>query len=61
MLPIYVDKRVRVFYHKPKAGGRHFVFELELHVKLDRVPAKSDVVRRIGFVSKGQLEAKLLV
>ena len=60
MSPIFVDKRVRVFYQKPKAGGPHFVFELELHVKLDRVPAKSDVVRRIGFVSKGQLEAKLL-
>jgi hypothetical protein len=37
------------------------VHELKLHVELDRVTAKSDVVRRIGVVSKGQLEAKLLV
>jgi hypothetical protein len=36
------------------------VLELKLHVELDRVTAKSDVVRRIGVVSKGQLEAKLL-
>jgi hypothetical protein len=34
------------------------VLELKLHVELDRVTAKSDVVRRI--VSKGQLKAKLL-
>jgi hypothetical protein len=32
---------------------------LKLHVQLDRVAAKTDVVRRICFVSKRQLEAKL--
>ena len=36
------------------------MLELKLHVELDRVTAKSDVVRRIGVVSKGQLKAKLL-
>src|SRR5215831_19825968 len=29
-------------------------------MEFDRVSAKTDVVRRIGFVSKSQLEAKLL-
>jgi hypothetical protein len=43
-----------------QADGPHFVLELNLHVELDRVTAKSDVVRWIVFVSKGQLEAKLL-
>ena len=36
------------------------VLELKLHLKDDRVAAKPDVVRWIGFVSKGQLNAKLL-
>ena len=36
------------------------MFELKLHVEFDRVSAKSDVVWWIGFVSKSQLEAKLL-
>jgi hypothetical protein len=36
------------------------VLELKLHVEFDRVPAKSDVIRMIGFVSEGQLETKLL-
>jgi len=31
-----------------------------LHVKLDGVTTKSDVVRWIGFVPKGQLGSKLL-
>ena len=52
--------RVWVLDQKPQTDGPHFVLELKLHVELDRVTAKSDVVRRIGFVAKGQLEAKLL-
>ena len=57
-LPVFIEKRVWVLYQKPQADGPHFVLELKLHVELDCVTAKSDVVRRIGFVSKGQLEAK---
>jgi hypothetical protein len=34
--------------------------ELKLHVEFDGVTAKPDVVRWIGFVSKCQLEQKLL-
>jgi len=59
-LPVFVEKRVRVLYQKPQADGPHFVLELKLHMELDRVTAKSDVVRWIVLVSKGQLEAKLL-
>src|SRR5712672_2287415 len=58
-LPVFVEKRVWVLDQKAQADGPHFVIELKLHVELDRVTAKSDVVRRIGVVSKGQLEAKL--
>ena len=36
------------------------MLELKLHVELDRVSAKSDVVRWIGFVLKSQPETKLL-
>ena len=32
--------------------------ELKLHVQLDSIAAKTDVVRWIGFVAKGQPEAK---
>jgi hypothetical protein len=59
-LPVFIEEQVRVLYEKPQADGPHFVLELKLHVELDRVTAKSDVVRRIGLVSEGQLEAKLL-
>jgi hypothetical protein len=38
----------------------HLMLELKLHVEFDRVTAKPDVVRWIGFVSKGQLKSKLL-
>ena len=53
--PVFVEKRVWVIYQKPQPGGAHFVLELKLHVEFDRVTAKSDVVRRIGFVSKRKL------
>jgi hypothetical protein len=56
----FVEERIWVLYQKPQADGAHFVFELKLHVELDRVTPKPDVVRRIRFVSKRQLEAKLL-
>jgi len=52
--------RVWVLDQKPQTDGPHFVLELKLHVEFDRVTAKPDVVRWIGFVSKGQLESKLL-
>jgi hypothetical protein len=32
---------------------------LKLHVEIDSVTAKSDIVRRVGCVAKGQIEAKL--
>jgi hypothetical protein len=35
------------------------VLELELHVDLDCVTPKSNIVRWIGFVSEGELKAKL--
>ena len=59
-MPVFVEKHVWVLHQKPQTDGPHFVLKLKLHVELDRVAAKSDVVRMIGFVSKGQLEAKLL-
>ena len=36
------------------------MLELKLHVEFDGVTAKPDVVRWIGFISKGQLESKPL-
>ena len=36
------------------------MLELKLHVEFDGVALKPDVVRWIGFVSKGQLESKSL-
>jgi hypothetical protein len=36
------------------------MLELKLHVEFDGVTLKPDVVRWIGFVSKGQLESELL-
>jgi hypothetical protein len=36
------------------------MLELKLHVEFDGATLKPDVVRWIGFVSKGQLESKLL-
>jgi hypothetical protein len=59
-LPVFVEERVWVLREKPQADGAHFVLELKLHVELDRVSAKSDVVRWIGFVLKSQPETKLL-
>src|SRR5262249_17856201 len=57
---IFVEECVWVLHQKPQADSAHFVLELKLHVELDRVTAKSNVVRRITFVAEGQLEAKLL-
>src|SRR6516162_8839212 len=59
-LPILIEERVRVLNQKPQANAAHFVLELKLHVELDRVTTKSDIIWRIGVVLKGQLEAKLL-
>jgi hypothetical protein len=59
-LPVFVEECVGVFHQKPQADCSHFMLELKLHVEFDGVTAKPDVVRRIGFVSKGQLESKLL-
>jgi hypothetical protein len=52
-LPEFAEKRVWVLYQKPQADCAHFMLVLKLHVEFDCVTAKSDVVRRIGFVSKG--------
>jgi hypothetical protein len=59
-LTVFVEERVWIFHQKPQADCPHLMLELKLHVKLDGVTAKPDVVRWIGFVSKGQLESKLL-
>jgi hypothetical protein len=53
-LTIFVGERVWVFYQKAQADCAHLMLELKLHVKFDGVAAKTDVVRWIGFVSKGQ-------
>src|SRR6185369_8010532 len=58
-LPVFVEERVRVLDEKPQADRAHLVLELKLHVELDRVAPKPDIVRRIG-VAEGQLEAQLL-
>jgi hypothetical protein len=57
---VFAEERVWIVHQKPQADCPHLMLELKLHVKLDRVTAKPDVVRWIGFVSKGQLESKLL-
>lgn len=59
-LPVGAEKRVGVLDQKPQADCGHFVIELKLHVDLDCVTTKSDIVRRIDFVSKGEFEAKPL-
>jgi hypothetical protein len=59
-LMILVEERVWIVDQKPQADYPHLVLELKLHVNLDGVTAKSDIVRWIGFVSKGQVEPKLL-
>src|SRR5215831_4001289 len=59
-LPIFIEERVWILNQKPQANAAHFVLELKLHVELDRVAAKSDIIRCIGVVLKGQPEAKLL-
>jgi hypothetical protein len=59
-LPVFVEKSIRVLHQESQADRAHLALELKLHVEDDRVAAKPDVVRWIGFVSKGQLEAKLL-
>src|SRR5579859_1141198 len=58
--PVLVEDGVRVLYQKAQADRAHLVLELKLHVELDRVTSKPDVVRRVGLVAKGQLEAKLV-
>jgi hypothetical protein len=60
LLTVFAEERVWIVHQKPQADCPHLMLELKLHVKLDRVTAKSDVVRWIGFVPKGQLESKLL-
>jgi hypothetical protein len=60
VLTVFAEERVWIVHQKSQADCPHLMLELKLHVKLDRVTAKSDVVRWIGFVPKGQLESKLL-
>jgi hypothetical protein len=58
-LPVFVEDCVGVLDQQSQADGAHFMLVLKLHVQLDRVAAKSDVIWRIGVVSEGQIEAKL--
>jgi hypothetical protein len=58
--PEFGEERVWILYQKPQSDRAHFVVELKLHVELDRITAESDVIRRIGLVSKSQIEAELL-
>jgi len=58
-LSIIVEERVRVLDQKAQADCGHFVLELKLHVEFDCVTAEADIVRWIGFISKGEPEAKL--
>lgn len=59
-LPVFFEQRVWVLHQKPQAYGGHFVFELKLHMELDSISAKRDIVRWFGFVFKGKPEAKPL-
>jgi hypothetical protein len=59
-MPVFGEECIWVVHEKPQANCAHLVLELKLHVELDRVPSKSDVIRRIGFVSKRELKAKSL-
>jgi hypothetical protein len=58
-LPVFVEQCVRVFHEKPETNYAHLMFELKLHMELDRVAPKPDVIRWIGFVCKRELKAKL--
>ena len=58
--PVFVEECVRVLHEKPQANRAHLVLELKLHVKLDCVAPKPDVIRGIGFVPKCELKAKSL-
>jgi hypothetical protein len=60
LLTVFAEERVWIVQQKSQADCPPLMLEPKLHVKLDRVTAKSDVVRWIGFVPKGQLESKLL-
>jgi hypothetical protein len=59
-LPVFGEKCVWVIHEKPQANPAHLVLELKLHVKLDCVAPKPDVIRWIGFVPKRELKAKSL-
>jgi hypothetical protein len=59
-LPVFVEQRVWVLDQKPQADGAHFVLKLKLHMELDRVSAKPDIICLFGLVFKGKLEAEPL-
>src|SRR6476659_6448387 len=57
---VFVEECVRVLHAKPQANRAHLVLELKLHVQLDCVTPKPNVIRWIGFVPKRELKAKSL-
>src|SRR5262249_33685485 len=57
---VFGEECIRVSHEKPQANRAHLVLELKLHVEFDRVPSKSDVIRRIGLVPKGELKTQAL-
>src|SRR4051794_6418743 len=59
-LPVLAEERVWVRYQQPQADRAHLMFELKLHVQLDRIAPESDVVRRVDIVLEGEAEAKLV-
>jgi hypothetical protein len=59
-LTVLVEECVWIVHQKPQADCPHLMLELKLHVEFDGVTAKPDVVRWIGFISKGQLKSKPL-
>ena len=56
-LPVFAKERIWVRYQKPQADRTHLMLELKLHVQLDRVAPKSDVVRSVNVVLEGQRES----
>src|SRR5262245_6217985 len=57
---VFVEECVRVLHEKAQANGAHLVFELKLHVELNCVTSKPNVIWWVGFVPKGELKAKLV-
>ena len=58
---VFFKKGVRIVHSEAEANGGHLMFVLELKMQLDIIADHTRVVRRLGFVAKGNLESKALV